>query len=79
MQVSRGSPEQIVVPFDLKTLKSLPEINVGKKPDAIIFEPLTKRLYVMNGDSDNITVLNASDGSLAGTIDLGGGQNRPAE
>ena len=27
----------------------------------------------MNGDSDSITVLNASDGSLAGTIDLGGG------
>ncbi len=62
-----------VVPFDLKTLKPLPEIKVGKKPDAIIFEPLTKRIYVMNGGSDNITVLNAADGSVAGTIDLGGG------
>jgi YVTN family beta-propeller protein len=62
-----------VVPFDLKTLKPLPEIKVGKKPDAIIYEPLTKRIYVMNGDSNNITVLNAADGSVAGTIDLGGG------
>ncbi len=62
-----------VVPFDLKTLKPLPEIKVGKKPDAIIYEPLTKRIYVMNGDSDSITVLNAADGTLAGTIDLGGG------
>ena len=62
-----------VVPFDLKTLKPLPEIKVGKKPDAIIYEPLTKRVYVMNGDSDSISVLNAKDGSLAGTIDLGGG------
>ena len=70
--ISAGKSDA-VVPFELKTLKPLPEIKVGKKPDAIIFEPLTKRIYVMNGDSDNITVLNASDGSLAGTIELGGG------
>jgi len=62
-----------VIPFDLKTLKTFPEIKVGKKPDAIIYEPLTKRVYVMNGDSDSISVLNAADGSLAGTIELGGG------
>src|SRR6266849_5930919 len=62
-----------VIPFDLKTLKTFPEIKVGKKPDAIVYEPLTKRLYVMNGESDSISVLNANDGSLAGTIELGGG------
>ena len=62
-----------VVPFDLKTLKAFPEIKVGRKPDAIVYEPLTKRVYVMNGDSDSISVLNAADGSLAGSIELGGG------
>jgi YVTN family beta-propeller protein len=62
-----------VIPFELKTMKTLPEIKVGKKPDAIVYEPLTKRVYVMNGESDSITVLNAADGSLAGTIVLGGG------
>jgi YVTN family beta-propeller protein len=62
-----------VIPFDLKTLKAFPEIKVGKKPDAIVYEPLTKRVFVMNGDSDSITVLNAADGSVAGTIELGGG------
>src|ERR1700739_1915499 len=62
-----------VIPFDLKTLKPFAEIKVGKKPDAIVYEPFTKRVYVMNGDSDSISVLNAADGSLAGTIDLGGG------
>jgi YVTN family beta-propeller protein len=62
-----------VVAFDSKTLKPLGEIKVGKKPDAVIYEPLTKRIYVMNGDSENITVLNAADGSVAGTIALGGG------
>lgn len=62
-----------VIPFDLKTLKAYPEIKVGKKPDAIVYEPLTKRVYVMNGDSDSITVLNGADGAVAGTIDLGSG------
>jgi YVTN family beta-propeller protein len=62
-----------VIAFDLKTLKPLGEIKVGKKPDAIIYEPLTKRIYVMNGDSDNISVLNAADGAVVGTIALGGG------
>jgi YVTN family beta-propeller protein len=51
----------------------LPEIKVGKKPDAIIYKPFSKRIYVMNGDSDNITVLKADNGNTAGTIALGGG------
>src|SRR5215472_722429 len=63
----------VVIPFDLKTLKASAEIKVGKKPDAIVYEPLTKRVYVMNGDSDSVTAINAADGSIAGTIDLGGG------
>ena len=61
-----------VIAFDLKTLKPLGEIKVGKKPDAIIYEPFTKRIYVMNGDSENITVLNAKGGAVVGTIALGG-------
>jgi YVTN family beta-propeller protein len=70
--ISAGKADAAVV-FELKTLKPLGEIKVGKKPDAIVYEPLTKRVYVMNGDSENITVLNAADGSVAGTIALGGG------
>jgi len=70
--ISSGKSDS-VIPFDLKTLKPLPGIKVGKKPDAIVYEPLTKRVYVMNGDSDSITVLNPADGSITGTIALGGG------
>jgi len=70
--ISSGKSDSII-PFDLKTLKPSPEIKVGKKPDAIVYEPLTKRVYVMNGDSDSITVLNPADSSIAGTIALGGG------
>src|ERR1700730_273028 len=70
--ISCGKSDSVIA-FDLKTLKPLGETKVGKKPDAIIYEPLTKRVYVMNGESDSISVLNAADGALAGTIDLGGG------
>jgi YVTN family beta-propeller protein len=70
--ISAGKADSAIA-FDLKTLEPLGEIKVGKKPDAIIYEPATKRIYVMNGDSDSITALNAADGSVAGTIDLGGG------
>jgi len=70
--VSAGKADAVVA-FDLKTLKPLGEIKVGKKPDAIIYETLTKRIYVMNGDSENISVLNAADGTVVGTIALGGG------
>jgi YVTN family beta-propeller protein len=70
--ISAGKADSVIA-FDLKTLKPLGEIKVGKKPDAIIYEPLTKRIYVMNGDSDSITVLNAADGAQVGTIALGGG------
>ena len=70
--ISAGKADSVIA-FDLKTLKTLGEIKVGKKPDAIIFEPLTKRIYVMNGDSEDITVLNAADGAVVGTIPLGGG------
>lgn len=70
--ISAGKADAAIA-FDLKTLQPLGEIRVGKKPDAIIYEPLTKRIYVMNGDSENISVLNAADGKTVGTIALGGG------
>ena len=70
--ISAGKADA-VVPFELATLRPLAQIKVGKKPDAIIYEPLTKRIYVMNGDSEDITVLDAKDGSTVGNIPLGGG------
>jgi YVTN family beta-propeller protein len=70
--VSAGKSDAVII-FDLKTLKTLGEVKVGKKPDAIIYDPATKHIFAMNGDSDNTTVINARDGKVEGTIDLGGG------
>jgi len=70
--ITAGKSDSVII-FDLKTLKSLGEIKVGKKPDAIVYDPATKHLFAMNGDSDSATVINAADGKVVGTIDVGGG------
>jgi YVTN family beta-propeller protein len=70
--ISAGKSDSVII-FDLKSLNKLGEVKVGKKPDAIIYDPATKHVFVMNGDSDNTTVINAADGKVVGTIDLGGG------
>jgi YVTN family beta-propeller protein len=70
--ISAGKADAVIV-FDLKTLKPIAQVKTGKKPDAIIYDPATKRVFAMNGDSDSTTVINAADNSVAGTIALGGG------
>jgi len=58
--------------FDLKTLKPLGQVKTGKNPDAIIYDPASKRVFAMNGGSDSITAIDAATGALAGTVPLGG-------
>jgi YVTN family beta-propeller protein len=70
--ITAGKADSVIV-FDLKTLKPIAQVKTGKKPDAIIYDPATKRVFAMNGDSDSTTVINAADNSVAGTIALGGG------
>jgi YVTN family beta-propeller protein len=70
--ITAGKADSVVV-FDLETLKPIARVKTGKKPDAIVFDPATNRVFAMNGGSDSTTAINATDGSVAGTIDLGGG------
>jgi YVTN family beta-propeller protein len=70
--VSNGQASTVTI-FDLKTLKKIAEVPTGKKPDAILYDPATARVFAFNGGSDSATVINAKDGSVAGTVDLGGG------
>src|SRR5215467_9574498 len=69
--ITAGKSDSVII-FDLKSLKPLSEVKVGKKPDAILYDPATKHVYAMNGDSDSASVINAADGKLVGTVALGG-------
>jgi DNA-binding beta-propeller fold protein YncE len=69
---SDGESSAVTI-FDLKTLKSIAQVPVGKKPDAIIYDPATSRVFAFNGDSSSATAIEAATGKVAGTVDLGGG------
>jgi hypothetical protein len=58
--------------FDIKTLKVIKKIPVTGRPDGIFFEPFTKHIFVESHSDPNETVINAADGTVVGTIDLGG-------
>ncbi len=70
--ISNGQSSTVTI-FDLKTLKAISEVPVGKKPDAIIYDPATSRVFAFNGGSNSATAIQAADGKVAGTVDLGGG------
>ena len=70
--ISNGQSSTVTI-FDLKTLKAIAEVKVGKKPDAIIYDPATSRVFAFNGDGNSATAIQAADGKVAGTVDLGGG------
>jgi DNA-binding beta-propeller fold protein YncE len=70
--VSNGQAATVTI-FDLKTLKKIEDVTVGKKPDAIIYDPATSRVFAFNGQSNSATAIQAADGKVAGTVDLGGG------
>src|SRR5690349_6848159 len=67
-----------VVMFDTKTLATIKPITVEGNPDGILFEPMTERIYVLSHRAPNVTVLDAKNGSIVGTIDLGGAPEQGA-
>jgi DNA-binding beta-propeller fold protein YncE len=67
-----------ILMWDAKTLKTIKTIPAQGRPDGILFEPLTERIYVLSHIAPNITVINGRDGSIAGTIDLGGAPEQAA-
>ena len=69
--ISNGATNNITV-FDLQSFKTLGLISAGSNPDAIIYDAATKRVFAMNGRSGDITAINAADGTIAGTVAIGG-------
>jgi DNA-binding beta-propeller fold protein YncE len=67
-----------VVMWDSKTLETIKTIEVQGRPDGIVYEPLTERIYVLSHTQPNATVIEGKDGSVAGTIDLGGAPEQAA-
>jgi DNA-binding beta-propeller fold protein YncE len=59
--------------FDIKTLATSNKVNVGgQNPDAIIYDPATKRVFTFNGRSHDSTAIDAATGKVLGMIKLDG-------
>jgi DNA-binding beta-propeller fold protein YncE len=69
--ISDGAEGKVVM-FDLKTLKPTGEAKADKDADCLLYDPASKRVFVMNGDPHSSTVIDARSGTAAGSIDLGG-------
>src|ERR1700719_235433 len=61
-----------VVIVDLKTLQKIATVKTGKAPDSFAYEPVTKRVFIMNSAGASATAINAAEGTVAGTVPLGG-------
>jgi DNA-binding beta-propeller fold protein YncE len=58
--------------FDLRTLEVLALVNTGETPDAILYDPATRRVFTFNARGKDATVFDAPSGDVVGTIPLGG-------
>jgi YVTN family beta-propeller protein len=69
---SNGRTDSVTV-FDLGTLAVIDTVKVtGKNPDAILYEPLSRRVLTFNGGSANVTVIDAASRKVVGTIAVSG-------
>jgi YVTN family beta-propeller protein len=65
--------DRTVVEFDLDTLKVAKVIpGLGMKPDAIEYDPQTRMVYVANGQSGGVTVIDPATGEIAATVPIEG-------
>jgi DNA-binding beta-propeller fold protein YncE len=66
-----GSSKPVVM-WDTKTLATIKTIDVQGNPDGILFDPFNQRVWVFSHSQPNATIIDSKDGSVVGTLDLGG-------
>jgi DNA-binding beta-propeller fold protein YncE len=64
--------EGMVTIFDMQSLKRITKVKAGDNPDAILYDPASKRVFAFNGHSHDATAIDAAKGTVVGTIKLEG-------
>ncbi len=57
---------------DLKTLQTLLKLDTGESPDALVYEPKHREVYIFNHRGNSATVIDAKTVKVVSTISLGG-------
>jgi YVTN family beta-propeller protein len=63
----------VVVEFDLTTFKVLKQIKAETDADGIVFDPASGHVFVIDGDSGKLTVIDPKTDAVVATVDGGGG------
>jgi DNA-binding beta-propeller fold protein YncE len=61
------------VSFDLQTLKTVSTIKTAPDADGIGFDPASGHIFVINGDSASVTMIDPEKDQAIATVDGGGG------
>ncbi|HTM58670.1 MAG TPA: hypothetical protein VL123_09680 [Candidatus Udaeobacter sp.] len=70
--IASGRDSAVVV-FDLKTLAVVNRLRVPARfPDALIYEPVSGRIFTFDGGSDNACAFDAATGAFVDSLPLGG-------
>jgi YVTN family beta-propeller protein len=68
---SNGRDGTVTV-FDLKTLKPTGSAKANGVPDAILYDPASKRVFTFNHRTDDMTAIDAESGKVVDTVPCGG-------
>ncbi|HEY4029180.1 MAG TPA: hypothetical protein VGM25_02470 [Caulobacteraceae bacterium] len=66
------SSSKPVAMWDAKTLAPIKTIEVQGNPDGILGDPAGQRIYILSHAAPHVTAIDAVDGSVVGTVDIGG-------
>jgi len=69
--VTEGGANRLAV-IDTKTFTKIGEIAVGTRPDAALYDPVSKRIFTFNSISKDATAVDVASGKAVGTVPLGG-------
>ncbi|MCW3052180.1 MAG: hypothetical protein JWN14_1350 [Chthonomonadales bacterium] len=67
-----------VAMWDTKTMALIKTIPVEGRPDGILADAFNHHIYIFSHSAPNATVIDAKDGAVLGTIDLGGAPEQAA-
>ncbi|HEY4276132.1 MAG TPA: YncE family protein [Rhizomicrobium sp.] len=69
--VTEGGANRLAV-IDKKSFKKIGEIAVGERPDGVLYDDASGRIFTFNGKSNDATAVDPATGKAVGTVPLGG-------
>jgi YVTN family beta-propeller protein len=67
---SRGGKSVVV--FDLNTFRVVKTLPAAEDSDAVVYDPASKRVFVMHGDPHSMTVIDTTTDSVVSSVHLSG-------